>query len=226
MDVTGHIDHIDMWFLPVDDNKVIIGEWKEEDDYGSKDITDNAAKYMEDNGYEVFRVQNRNDVVEGYYVHYTYTNAVIVNDIVVISSFKKEAADLEALNVFQEAFGPDKTIVQVDSSSIIERSGALHCISQHVYACGDDTSEPRTTTLPTGTNPTCIPLGGDCAEEKDDPDESRTKIISGHTQIAVKPKQEVSHNGIIHDLKWFSMSSPMTPQSLSEQVRSKRGHSW
>lgn len=158
VDGTGHID---MWFLPVDDATVIIGQWAEEDSYGSKAVTDNAAAYMAGQGYTVYRVPNWNSQQKrfGYSVHYTYTNAVIANDVVVLSKFVRDkdnvdrsAEDAAALAAFQAAF-PGKTIRQVDSSSIIERSGALHCIAQHVYDC-DNGSPPGTTTTTTTTTTT------------------------------------------------------------------------
>jgi agmatine/peptidylarginine deiminase len=165
VDGTGHID---MWFLPVNDNTVIVGEWAQEDAYGSKAITDSAAQYMQDSGYTVYRTPNWSSKKKiygcanqsfnhpvlvfmsnfycqhlttfscsfcSYSTHFTYTNAVIANDIVIISKFNLEPQDTTALDVYQAAF-PSKTIVQVDSSRIISRSGALHCIAQHVYDCG------------------------------------------------------------------------------------------
>ena len=142
VDGTGHID---MWLLPVSDTSVIIGEWAKEDAYGSKAITDGAAQYMKDQGYMVFRTPNwvSTTTVNGYYVHYTYTNAVIANGVVVISSFGSvsNGRDSIALGVYEAAF-PGHTIVHVDSSRIITHSGALHCIAQHVYDCTK--SSPKT----------------------------------------------------------------------------------
>ena len=135
VDRTGHID---MWFLPVNDAAVIIGQWATEDAYGSKAITDGAAQYMKDQGYTVYRTPNWNGKNKqyGFRTHYTYTNAVIANGVVVISSFGSvsEGRDDIALKVYHDAF-PDHTIVQVDSSRIISRAGALHCIVQHVFDC-------------------------------------------------------------------------------------------
>lgn len=67
VDGTGHID---MWFMPVDDSTVIVGEWEEEDKYGSKAITDGAAQYMASKGYTVYRTPNWNikERVYGYVI--------------------------------------------------------------------------------------------------------------------------------------------------------------
>lgn len=153
VDGTGHID---MWFLPVSDDAVIVGEFAKEDRFDSKARTDAAAAYMTDRGYTVYRVPNWSGrKVYGRSTHYTYTNAIIANDVVVLSSFGdvSEGRDAVALEVFRTAF-PDRTVVQVDSSGIITRSGALHCIAQHVYDCGG--SGPVTTISPPATTTTAV----------------------------------------------------------------------
>ena len=170
VDGTGHID---MWFLPVNDTAVIIGQWAREDSFGSKKITDDAAQYMTNLGYTVYRTPNQVKIG----VHYTYTNAVIANRVVILSKFGV-AADATALVVFKTAF-PGHTIVQVDSSSIIQRSGALHCIAQHVYDCAKSnpkTSKPistpspkptsvKPTTRPTTTKPSAKPTTAPTAKK-------------------------------------------------------------
>jgi agmatine deiminase len=69
--------------------------------------------------------------------HYTYTNAVILNNLVLgcrFNGFPNENA--EALGVFQQAF-PGRTIDTVDCSSIITLAGAIHCIVMHVPVARD-----------------------------------------------------------------------------------------
>lgn len=82
---------------------------------------------------------------------------IIPNKVVVLSKFSL-ATDATALVVFKTAFH-GHTIVQVDSSDIIQRFGALHCIAQHVYDCAKSnpkTSKPISTptTKPTSSKPT------------------------------------------------------------------------
>ena len=71
--------------------------------------------------------------------------------MVVISKFNIEPEDSNALSVFKSAL-PGKTIVQVDSSSIIQRSGALHCIAQHVFNCARSDPNTPPPTQPPGAN--------------------------------------------------------------------------
>ncbi|EJK76965.1 hypothetical protein THAOC_01240 [Thalassiosira oceanica] len=78
-DGTGHID---MWLLPCSDDSVIIGQWAR-DSHGAQKITNDAAAYMESEGYTVYRTPNWKRGGK----HYTYTNAVIANDIVIIPKY-------------------------------------------------------------------------------------------------------------------------------------------
>lgn len=125
-DGTGHLD---MWFLPVDDNTVIIGEYDEEEWNGiPHDVTEDAVALMQSRGYNVIRTPGWRSGA-----HYTYTNGVIVNDLVITCEFGGQyaAQDAQALAAYEQAF-PDRTVIAVDCSGIIGASGALHCIVKHM----------------------------------------------------------------------------------------------
>jgi agmatine/peptidylarginine deiminase len=126
-DLTGHID---MWMLPVGTNKVIIGE------YASSTgephiITEGVTGDLESRGYTVYRTPGWKSGI----THYTYTNSIILNDLVFIPRYGGpwSSNDDQALAVFREAF-PDHNIMQIDCSQIIMENGALHCIVMHVPA--------------------------------------------------------------------------------------------
>ncbi|MDD5011171.1 MAG: agmatine deiminase family protein, partial [Phycisphaerae bacterium] len=133
IDATGHID---MWFMPLGDNKVLISEFPTSGYPLSRASTEAAAADMAARGYTVYRVPAYNSTGEGGSggTHYTYTNAVIANNRVIIPSYggTHAADDATALSVFQSAL-PSHTIVQVDCSAIIPLAGAVHCIMKHVY---------------------------------------------------------------------------------------------
>ena len=115
--------HIDMWMLPTGDDEVIIGEYT----FDPPDrITDEVAAEMTARGYTVRRTPGWTSGG----THYTYTNAVILNNIALIPWFNN-ANDATALAVFQAAL-PGHTIQQVDCRGIIGSAGALHCIVMHV----------------------------------------------------------------------------------------------
>jgi agmatine/peptidylarginine deiminase len=85
---------------------------------------------MEGRGYTVYRTPGW----QSGGTHFTYANAVVVNNIVMACRFNSVTTENEtARAVFASAF-QDKQIVQVDCSSIITSAGAIHCIVMHVPA--------------------------------------------------------------------------------------------
>lgn len=124
--------HIDMWFLPLDDQKVLVGDYSiDHPGHTVVTVTENTVTDLTARGYTVYRTRGWN--AGG--THYTYTNAVILNDLALVPSFGGSYAsrDTAALAVFQSAM-PDYEIHQVDCSGIIGYAGALHCIVMHVPA--------------------------------------------------------------------------------------------
>lgn len=118
--------HIDMWMLPVADREVIIGEYA--GGTAANTVTETWVTELTNRGYTVHRTPGWS--AGG--THYTYTNAVVFNDIVFISEFSGYTTEnAQAVAVYQAAF-PGKTIIPVDCSSIIHSAGAIHCIVMHV----------------------------------------------------------------------------------------------
>ncbi len=121
--------HIDMWMLPLADDKVLIGEYAAGEGGGvPRSVTEATAALMADRGYSVYRTPGWRS--SG--AHHTYTNSVIVNQTVLVCQYNGFATqNAQAIAVFQEAM-PFHDIVPVDCSSIIGLSGAVHCIVKHV----------------------------------------------------------------------------------------------
>lgn len=119
--------HLDMWFLPVDDHTVIIGQYDATEAGGIPyQVTEAAASLMTDRGYTVLRTPGWRSGA-----HYTYTNSVVINEAVLLCQFDGYRTENgQAADVFEQAF-PDKVIVGVDCSNIITYSGAIHCIVMH-----------------------------------------------------------------------------------------------
>ena len=120
--------HIDMWMMPLGDYKVIIGQYAPSTGTPYT-ITENAVADLTSRGYTVYRTPGWNSGG----THYTYTNAVILNQQVFISKFggSYTTQDAQALAVYQTAL-PGYTIRQIDNASIITAAGAMHCIVMHV----------------------------------------------------------------------------------------------
>ena len=85
VDGTGHID---MWMYLVDEDSVLISEFKSGSDPTAISITDNAVAYMEHLGFEVHRLPAWNgERWDERGIHYTYTNGFRVNDRILIPSY-------------------------------------------------------------------------------------------------------------------------------------------
>ncbi|MCG3126660.1 MAG: Agmatine deiminase [Phycisphaerae bacterium] len=122
--------HIDMWMQVIADNKVVISDWPNNVGSTQDQICDNAATALAARGYTVYRTPARS--VSG--THYTYTNVVMCNDIVMIPSYTNATVsphNAPALATWQAAL-PNKTIYQIASQSIVTAAGVLHCIVMHV----------------------------------------------------------------------------------------------
>lgn len=124
--------HIDMWMIVLDDDKVMISEWVNEPSASWAVTSDNAAADFTARGFQVYRVP----AVRSGGTHYTYTNAVICNDLVLVPLYTNSTAaqfNDDALAVWQSAY-PDKTIVQINCQSLVTSAGVMHCIVKHVPA--------------------------------------------------------------------------------------------
>jgi len=118
--------HIDMWMQPVTDHEVIIGEYAS--GTAANTVTETWVTELLSRGYTIHRTPGWS--AGG--THYTYTNAVIFNDIVFVPEFSGYTTENDqAVAIFEAAF-PGKTIIPVDCSSIITSAGAIHCIVMHV----------------------------------------------------------------------------------------------
>jgi agmatine deiminase len=117
--------HIDMWMFPLGDHQVIIGQYPSSSGQPYT-ITENATADLVSRGYTVYRTPGW----QSGGTHYTYTNAVILNNQCFISKFNV-TQDAQALAVFQQGL-PGYAIHQIDNSGIIGAAGAMHCIVMHV----------------------------------------------------------------------------------------------
>ncbi|MFM7809607.1 MAG: agmatine deiminase family protein [Planctomycetota bacterium] len=127
VDGTGHVD---MWFIPVGPTSVIISDWPLNSGSTQDVICDATAADMSARGWTVTRVPAF--LVGG--VHYTYTNATICNNVVMIPSYTNAtvaSSNATALAAWQAAM-PGKTVVAVPCENIISAAGAMHCIMMQV----------------------------------------------------------------------------------------------
>ncbi len=144
--------HIDMWMQIIGDNQVVISDWPAQPGTTQDVICDNAASAFASAGWTVHRTPAR--TVSG--THYTYTNVVICNDLVLVPTYTNTTIsgagyNTQALATWQAAM-PGKTIVGVNCQAIVTLAGVMHCIVMHI-------PEHKG-----GVNPTVfvqMPLGGE-----------------------------------------------------------------
>jgi len=124
--------HIDMWMQITGDNSAIIADWPSNIGSAQDVICDNTAAAMTADGWTIARVPGRS--LSG--VHYTYTNAVMCNDIVLVPRYTNTTIVAAGHNAVAlaawQAHMPGKQIFQLDCQLIIPSAGAIHCIAMHV----------------------------------------------------------------------------------------------
>ncbi len=122
--------HIDMWMQVVADDVIIISDWPYDSGSTQDQICDAATADFIARGWTVHRVPARHIS----YTHYTYTNMVVCNDLILLPYYTHSSVSpLNATALAAvEAACPDKTVVPVNCESIIGSAGAIHCIVMHV----------------------------------------------------------------------------------------------
>ncbi len=126
--------HIDMWMQIIGDNQVMISDFVAQTGTAQDNLVDGQAATMSSAGWQVTRLPARNINVSGFNVHYTYTNAVMCNNLVLIPSYTNATIapyNALALAAWQAAL-PGYTIVQVPCEDIVTLSGVMHCIVMHM----------------------------------------------------------------------------------------------
>ncbi|MBX3351312.1 MAG: agmatine deiminase family protein [Phycisphaeraceae bacterium] len=124
--------HIDMWIQVIADNKVIISDWPLQSGSTQDLICDAAAVDFANRGFTVYRTP----AVATGGTHYTFTNMVMCNDLVLLPSYTNTTVvnnnfNQQALATLQAAL-PDKTIVQIPCQAIVTAAGVMHCIVMHM----------------------------------------------------------------------------------------------
>ncbi|MCP4594033.1 MAG: agmatine deiminase family protein [bacterium] len=137
IDATGHID---MWLIFLSDTDVLISEFTHSNpSYPGITVTEGAVADLTSLGFTVHRAPAYNSGSGGYGgVHFTYTNAAIVNNKVFIPEYggTHNTDDAIALAAYQNAL-PGHSIIPVDCAEAIPYAGAIHCLVMHVPAYTD-----------------------------------------------------------------------------------------
>jgi agmatine deiminase len=121
--------HIDMFASFVSAKKVLVGRFELEEDPENSQILDRAATTLERAGFEVVRIpMAAND--DG--VFRTYTNLALINDVILVPVYANAREhEREALGIIGAAY-PDREVIAIDSTDVIELGGAIHCVTMTV----------------------------------------------------------------------------------------------
>ena len=122
--------HIDMWFQVVGDKRAVVSYWPTEPTSSWAITSDNLAAELEAAGWTIVRTPARRSG----FTHYTYTNVVICNDLILIPSYTSSTVssyNSQALAAWQ-TIAPEKTIVQINCQDLVTAAGVMHCIVKHV----------------------------------------------------------------------------------------------
>jgi hypothetical protein len=122
--------HLDMWMQILADDKCVVSDWPLNPGSTQDQICDGAAATMASRGYTVYRTNSYS--IGG--THYTYTNMVMCNGVVMVPSYSNATVspnNAAVLATLQAAL-PGRQIVPINCDSIIGLAGAIHCIVMHI----------------------------------------------------------------------------------------------
>lgn len=136
-----NISHIDMHMKLLDEETLLVGEFPTGVSDGPY-IETNLNWLLENHqtcferDYQVVRIpmvpaSNGNYPPQSSYR--TFTNALIINDLVLVPQYYNTALNNEAISVYQQAM-PGYDIIGIDMEDVIPASGAIHCISREIAA--------------------------------------------------------------------------------------------
>lgn len=122
--------HIDMWAIALSDTAFMVSDWPLASGSTQDVICDGVSADLAAAGYTVHRVP----AVNTGGTHYTFTNAVICNNLVLMPTYTNATAstyNVTAHNTWVAAM-PGYTIVDIPAQAIVTAAGVLHCIVMHV----------------------------------------------------------------------------------------------
>lgn len=136
-----NISHLDMHMKLLDEETLLVGEFPQGVSDGP--FIEANLSYVLDNyptcygrEYQVVRIPmvpspSGNFPPSSHYR--TYTNSLILNDLVLVPQYHSTVLNSQALSVYQMAM-PGYDIVGVNMENVIPASGAIHCITREVMA--------------------------------------------------------------------------------------------
>lgn len=134
-DTDGHIDTLAR-FCSKDSIAYVSCDDKNDEHYEElKQMEEELREFRtkEDKPYKLFALPLPDPVYyEGERLPATYANFLIVNNAVLVPTYKQKKKDQQALSILQEAF-PDREVIGIDCRALIKQHGSLHCVTMQYY---------------------------------------------------------------------------------------------
>jgi agmatine deiminase len=137
---TGHVDMYTKLLTPTD-ILVIDPPGTSNQDKGADTVIEQnveilkASTNLDGNPFVIHRVTI--PTINTLWTYRTYTNSVILNHVVMVPTYGK-AEDQAALDAYKQVLGSAYSVVGIDSSSVVQQGGAVHCTTMQIAsACGN-----------------------------------------------------------------------------------------
>ncbi|TVQ92849.1 MAG: T9SS C-terminal target domain-containing protein [Bacteroidetes bacterium] len=136
-----NISHLDMHMKLLDEETLLVAEFPpgvSDGPYIESNLTYLLDNYQTcyDRDYQVVRIPMVPSPNDNYppNAHYrTFTNSLILNDLVLVPQYYNTSLNGQAISIYQNAM-PGYEIVGIDMENVIPASGAIHCITREIAA--------------------------------------------------------------------------------------------
>ncbi len=130
-DTDGHIDTI-VRFAP-NDTLVYVGCDDEQDeqfeDFKALEQQLKTLRTMDGKPYRLIKLPMPDAIFDdGDRLPATYANFVIINEAVIVPTYRQPQKDAEAVAAIRQAF-PGRETIGIDASAVVRQHGSLHCIT-------------------------------------------------------------------------------------------------
>ncbi|MCP4677590.1 MAG: agmatine deiminase family protein [Deltaproteobacteria bacterium] len=132
---TSHVDLYAKLLTP--DDILVIDMPDQTGNNGRVDeIVDDNADTLSMEGFNVHRVMIPS--MGNWWTYKTYTNSVIINQVVLVPTYSSAPYDNDALDMYREILGGEYKVIGIDATAIAPLGGSVHCTTMQIASgCGD-----------------------------------------------------------------------------------------
>ena len=130
-DTDGHIDTL-VRICP-DDTILYTGGDSDHPDLDLMEEELKALRTLDGKPYRLLKLPLPRPIYDDdYRLPATYANYLVINDAVLVPTYRQPDLDAEAMQMIGEAY-PDREIVSIDCCAVIKQHGSLHCCTMQYY---------------------------------------------------------------------------------------------